>query len=119
MRWIIHAVQLQVGFGFVFLRLRRCQRRLGLPDLVARLRLLVLQRRLGLRHLRSRSPLVVEVIRLVGAQFLGFNNREQLPGLHRVAFLHQHLRKLPLNLRACHHIVGGDDAGQDQGAWAA
>ena len=112
---IIQAVQLQVGFGFVFLRLRRCQRRLRLFDLVARLRLLIFQRRLGFRNLRSRSPLGVKVIGLVSAQFLGFDHGEQLPGLYRVAFFYQHLGKLPLNLRACHHIVGGDDAGQDQG----
>ena len=57
----IHAVEFQVRFGFVFLRLRRCQRRLCLPDLVARLRLLVLQRRLGFRHLRGSPALGVEV----------------------------------------------------------
>ena len=59
---VIQAVQFQVGFGFVFLRLRRCQRRLCLLDLVLRLRLLVFQRRLGLGDLRSRSALVVEVV---------------------------------------------------------
>lgn len=64
---VIHTVQLQIAFSLAFLRSRRGERRLRLPDLFTRLRLLVFQLCLGLRYLRRRPSFSVDVIRLIGA----------------------------------------------------
>ena len=51
---------------------------------------------------------------MVGLQSLGLNHGQQLARFYRITFLHQKLAKPSGNLRADHHAVFGDNAGESK-----
>ena len=97
------------------LRLRRGEVRFGLADLIRDLPLLEPERGGAFRDLRGRALGASRVERLLLFELAPVEHADHLTGLDLVAFLDGELLDAPGNLRADDHVVGGDDAGEDQG----
>jgi hypothetical protein len=87
---------------------------LGLFDLVLRLRLLKAQIGPGLVHLGRGLRGAVRIKRQVRPPLLGLDQSEEVARLDRIAFLDPQLLEPALDLRADDHVVGGDDAREQQ-----
>ena len=96
-----------LGFG-------RGEHGFRLSDLIGGLPLLQTERGLRLAHLGGHPGRCLRVIRVVSLQLVGRDHREPLILRDPIAFLHHQLGDLPGDLRADDHVVGGDQAGQDQ-----
>ena len=87
----------------------------GLADLIGDLALLEAEGRGALLHLRAGAFRARGVERLLLLELARVEHRQQLVGLHHVALFHEELRDAAGDLRADDDVVGGDDAGEDEG----
>jgi hypothetical protein len=106
---------LERGAGFSALRFGRGQRGGRLRDRVGRLVFLVVQRGFRLAHLRAGAGLARREVLAVGRELARVDDGDHLIARHPIAFHHHQLRQPAIDLRADDDVVGGDDAGQDEG----
>jgi len=99
----------------ILLRLRGRKVGFGLADLIRNLSLLVAKGCRALGHLRGRGCRTGAVIRLFLLELAGVEHGNHLTGFHLIALVDVQLLDASGNLWADHHIVGRDDAGENEG----
>ncbi len=96
------------------LRLRGGEVRFGLANLVSGLPFLKAESGGALRHLRARALRARGVVRLLLLEFAGIEHADHLVDLHQIALVDRELLDTSGDLGADDHVVGRDDAGEDQ-----